>query len=83
MLPARILPSSCPFWDKRVTLGLVRDGHVEFDNAVSSKERTLRAFVAGELAGAVVLVAWTGRYSTDLFALTTADVTRLLQDREK
>lgn len=74
MDPLLPFPPRCPFWSSRVTLGRVRGGAVTFSNRVADKKEALAAMGPG----IVLFVAWTGSYSTDLFAVTSEDAAELL-----
>jgi hypothetical protein len=61
------MPPTCPFWQARVTLAIVRDGRIHFCQAKTDKRQMLR-----EKAD-IMFVAWTGEWRTDLFEFTEKD----------
>ena len=66
--PARDLPEHHPDLrrSRAMTLLRVRDGHTVFANTMSGKD----ALLADLRATDTVLVAWTGRFKTDIFTLS-------------
>jgi hypothetical protein len=78
MIPAGPLPTNCPFWDRSVTLGRVHDTSVSFTTSIMRKRQELNNI--DEYA--TYFVAWTGKYSTDLFTFTKADALRLLGEKK-
>lgn len=77
MEKARKLPENCPFWGRSVTILDAIDG--SFSHYMADKEQALRDIL--QRSGTVYLAAWTGRYTTDIFAITADDATRLLAQR--
>ena len=61
----------CPFWSRRVTLAHVgADKSIVYTHGILEKENYLRALIGGGLGDAWLFLAWTGHYSTDLYAVT-------------
>lgn len=83
MIPARELPAECPFWERHVTLGRVKDGKVTFAQNKTEKQAALRRAPDDIANGAVFFVAWTGKWSTDLFAVTEKDARACLVARRR
>ena|SRR5579863_9985375 len=67
--PARQIPPELPFWEREVTLGEVRGGVIRFATAKCAKSEFLE-----RRKDAVLFVAWTGNWCTDIFAVTEKDV---------
>lgn len=80
---ARTDACESPFWDRNVTLGRVKDGIVRFAKNTTDKVKILAQAEADMDAGAVYLLAWTGKYTTDLFAVTREDIRRWTLEREQ
>jgi hypothetical protein len=60
--------------DASKTLILARaSGEVSFAKTVGDKDAMLRQFDAG---ADLLMLAWTGKYTTDIFVLTPADLAR-------
>lgn len=76
---ARSVPPELPFWNKRVTLGEVRDGAIRFAKTVSGKLVLLEQ----RKEGAVLFVAWTGEWTTDILNVTEKDVASWLNERKR
>lgn len=74
---ARPVPSEIPFWEREVTLGELRGGTILF-----AKSKRGKSWLLEHREGAVLFAAWTGDWSTDIFAVTEADVATFFeQDR--
>ena len=74
---ARPVPSELPFWGKEVTLGELRGATIRF-----AKSKRGKSWLLEHREGAVIFAAWTGDWSTDIFAVTEADVATFFeQDR--
>jgi hypothetical protein len=80
---ARTDANNSPFWDRRVTLGRVKDGLLHFVKNKGDKLEVLRRAAQDMDSGAVFLVAWTGEWSTDLFEVTKDDVARWLKEMKE
>jgi hypothetical protein len=76
MIPARPVPDDCPFWERHVTLGRVKDGQVTFAQRKTDKREALKAALAEISEGAIFFLAWTGKWRTDLFAVTGDDLAK-------
>ena len=71
-----------PFWHRSCTLGRVRDGvltHTHDITGPTGKESVLKDARESD----VLFVAWTGKWTTDLFVVEPADRMRLLAERGK
>jgi len=68
----------CPFWSSSVTLGCVANGRITQTNTVAGKKSVLPH--AAE-PGVTLFVAWTGRYSTDLFELPASQAQKLYVEK--
>lgn len=76
MQDPRPLPPECPFWSRSVTLVCFQSGKASFCHDLASKKVALNEYGSWAL-----FVAWPGRWTTDLFKLTDADVRRLLIEK--
>ncbi len=76
MNPARSIPEDqCPFKLKHVTLGRVADGNITYAQGMADKRQMLTQALADfKFAGVIYFVAWTGKYATDIFEVTEANV---------
>lgn len=70
-----------PFWERHVTLGCVYEGEITFVQNKGEKNAVLEQALRSELEGALLFVAWTGQWTTDLFAVTRADIVHWLIKR--
>jgi hypothetical protein len=68
---------NCPFWARHVTLGLIRDRAILYAQNVGEKNEMIR----GRQEGDVYFVAWTGKWTTDIFALTNDDLDKIVVAR--
>ena len=70
-------PEECPFWERHVTLGRVRNGILEFAYNKGDKWD----IVKDRFPSDVFFVAWTGEYRTDIFKITNSDFDKLVIER--
>lgn len=77
---ARTDASIIQFWDRRATLGRVKDGLVHFVKSRRDKFEVLRRAAQDMNSGAVFLVALTGQWSTDLYEVSKDDIAHWLKE---
>ena len=82
-MEARAVPTDCPFWERGVTLARFKDGRIEFVTSKAEKEAWLAQATVDMNAGTVYFIAWTGRWTTDLFSVTALDVDRFMELRRE
>ena len=75
---AREYTTECPFWERNVTLGQVYKGQVRFAKGKTDKRSMLTFAASTEGKNAVFFIAWTGKWSTDIFSLKWEDLASLI-----
>ncbi len=75
----RPIPVELPFWEKAVTLGRVRGSEVTYVQTVGDK----KAAIASSVSIDVFFLAWTGKWSTDLFKVSREELLKLLATHGK
>jgi hypothetical protein len=75
MNTARPVSTECPFWERHVTLGRMKDGVITFAQNKGEKREMLKtAYREMETDEAVFFIAWTGQWRTDLFSVTVTNL---------
>lgn len=75
MTKSKPLPEECPFWARGVTLGRAHEGTITFVQNKGEKKEMLQTALADTEHGAIFFIAWTGQWTTDIFAVSEKNIT--------
>jgi hypothetical protein len=76
---ARNIPwKTCPVKDRLVTLGCVKEGVITFAQSAGDKQGMLNGAREAMTNGTVYFLAWTGKWTTDIFKVTEEDIDQML-----
>lgn len=81
MFEARKISEECPFWERHVTLGRVKDGSVSYAQNKTEKYKAILDATGEINEGVTFFVAWTGQWKTDIFAVTEDDIVDFIGSR--